>query len=70
MTNCLFLQGIRAVTGELKVRYRHPVPCYAELLLRAQIVETRGSFYELKAELLLEERIMAHADAKFIRLAD
>lgn len=70
MTNCLFLRGIRAVTGELKVRYRHPVPCCEELLLRARILEERGSFYELKAELLLGEQVMAHAAAKFIRLTD
>lgn len=69
MTNCLFRQGIRAMTGELNIRYRHPVPCYEELLLRAQIMEARGSFYELKAELLIGEQIMARAAAKFIRFA-
>ncbi len=66
MTNCLFRQGINAVTGELKVRYRHPVPCKAELVLRAGIKSSKRPLFHMKAELLLENKLMAKATAKFM----
>lgn len=67
MTNCLFRKGIRAVTGELKIRYRHPVPCHAELELRAWVVRDNNPLFLVESELLMEERIMAKASAKFMK---
>jgi len=69
MTNCLFRKGIRAVTGELKIRYRHPVPCHAELELRARVVRDNDPLFLLESELLMAERIMAKASAKFMKQA-
>lgn len=66
MTNCLFQQGINAVTGDLRIRYRHPTPCNAELFLRARVVSEKRPLFELKAELLIGAQITAHATAKFM----
>lgn len=70
MTNCLFRKGIRAVTGELKIRYRHPVPCHAELKLRARVVRDSNPLFFVESELLMEEQVMARASAKFMRKAE
>ncbi|MDD3118880.1 MAG: PaaI family thioesterase [Victivallales bacterium] len=67
MTNCLFQQGIRAVTGELKIRYRHPIPCRAELDLRARVTAAKPPLFQLEAELRQETRVMARATAKFMQ---
>ena len=64
MTNCLFFQGVSAVTGELNVRYRLPIPCCAELELRAWLVVEKRPLFELRAEVLMGERIMARATAR------
>lgn len=69
MTNCLFQHGIVAVTGELKVRYLHPVPCDAELELRARVTAERRPLYMLTSELLAEGRPAARASAKFMMKA-
>jgi len=37
MTHCLFHRGVRAVTGDLRVRYPHPVPIGARLKLQAHV---------------------------------
>lgn len=66
MTNCLFQQGINAVTGELNVRYRHSVPCDAELELRARVVSEKRPLFLVESELLMGSKIMAKATAKFM----
>lgn len=67
MTNCLFQQGVRAVTGELKIRYRHPVPCRAELELRARVARDNSPLYLLESELRMGEQVMVKASAKFMK---
>lgn len=67
MTHCLFHAGVRAMTGELLVRFPQPVPCNAELHLRGWITATKPPLYRLKAELRREGRLMAWAEAKFVR---
>lgn len=67
MTNCLFLQGVNAVTGELNVRYRHSIPCDAELELRARVANENRPLFLMKAELLMNSKVMAHATAKFMQ---
>lgn len=66
MTNCLFQRGVNAVTGELNVRYRHSVPCDAELELRAQVVSEKRPLFLVESELLMASKIMAKATAKFM----
>lgn len=66
MTHCLFHQGIRAVTGELTIRFKFPVPCTAALDLRAWVKSVITPVYYVEAELLCEQQVMARAKAKFM----
>lgn len=66
MTNCLFLTGVRAMTADLKVRYRHPVPTDAALEISAELTERCSPLYRLKAVLTHNKRIMASAEARFM----
>ena len=66
MTNCLFLNGARALTGELKVRYRKPVPSDALLDLHAWIVSSGSRLFVLESELRCSGEVMAAARAKFM----
>ena len=66
MTNCLFQQGINALTGELRVRYRHPVPCNANLELRARVATENRPLFVVESELLKDHEVMAEATAKFM----
>ena len=67
MTHCLFNSGIKAVTGDLHVRFLHSVPCSQPLEIRASIISSRPPLYRLKSELLQDKKIMARAEAKFMR---
>jgi len=67
MTHCLFHQGIQAVTGDLRIRFVHPVPCGSTLDIRARLVSSTPPLYRLRAEMALDERIMAWAEARFMR---
>jgi acyl-coenzyme A thioesterase PaaI-like protein len=50
MTHCLFHEGIRAVTGDLSVRFLHPVPWDAPLEIHAKIVANHRILYHLESE--------------------
>ncbi len=65
MTHCLFHQGVRAVTADLRVRYPHPVPMGRQIGLRAWVTERRGPLYRLKAELTEGVRVLVWATATF-----
>jgi uncharacterized protein (TIGR00369 family) len=67
MTNSLFREGVQAVTGDLHIRFIHPVSCGVPLEIRAWKVSSRPPFYRLKAEILRDGRVMARAEAKFLR---
>ena len=68
MTHCLFNRGVRAVTGELNIRFKFPVPCTATLDLQAWVVSVITPVYYVKAELLYERQVMARAKAKFMEI--
>lgn len=67
MTHCLFHAGVRAVTGELLVRFPQPISCHAVLDLRGWITAEKPPLYQLKAEIRHEGQVMAWAEAKFLR---
>lgn len=67
MVHCLFNQSIEAVTGELKVKFVMPVPCNAGLQLRAWVEKSFSPLYLMKAELISDEKLLASAEAKFMR---
>lgn len=65
MTHCLFHAGIEAVTGDLHVRFVQPVPCDKKITLRSWILTSFAPLYRVRAELLLEGRLMAWGEGKF-----
>ena len=67
MTNCLFHQGIEALTGDLHVRFLKPIPCNASLDIRAWVATSLPPLYQLRAELVYRETVMAWAEAGFAR---
>jgi uncharacterized protein (TIGR00369 family) len=67
MTHCMLDRGIPAVTGELRVRFLHPVPCDALLEVKARIVRERPPIYRVSAELMAARRVAARAEATFMR---
>jgi uncharacterized protein (TIGR00369 family) len=66
MTHCLFHQNVEAVTGELNVRFLHPVPCDATLEIHARVASAHGILYRLESELVQANRKLAKASASFM----
>ena len=67
MTHCLSHRGVQAMTGELRVRFLHPVPCDALLEVKARSLAGRPPLYRAEAELVHGTLIMARAEATFMR---
>jgi uncharacterized protein (TIGR00369 family) len=66
MTNCLFAQGVQALTGELTIRYREPVSAGDLMTVCAHLTESRGALHLLRAELRQDGRAKATALGKFV----
>ncbi|MBU4267982.1 MAG: PaaI family thioesterase [Acidobacteria bacterium] len=67
MTHCLFHRGVQAVTGDLHVRFMRTVSCNASLEVRAWVLYSHPPLYRLKAEIVVNEQVMAWAEAKFMQ---
>jgi uncharacterized protein (TIGR00369 family) len=70
MTHCLFHKGVKAVTADLQIRYKHPIPCGEKVVVQAQLIECRPPLYHLNARIVLGSRTMAHSKARFMRMQD
>ncbi len=68
MTHCLFRHGIKAVTDELNVRFLRPVPFAAILTVSARPKALKLPIFKLAAELTGDGRVMARAEARFMRM--
>lgn len=76
MTHCLFMQGIKALTAELTVRFMAPIGLGQTLTVCAKLLGQRRSIYQLEAWLMsglhiagqqmAAEQLLARASAKFI----
>jgi len=66
MTNCLFARGIRALTAELRVRYRFPVLAAEELTVRAWLESSHHGLFEMRAEITQGASLKARANGRFI----
>lgn len=66
MTNCLFSQGRCGVTGELTVRFRHPVVSNEPSRLRAWLERATPPLFVLRAELRQSQEIRATGIGKFM----
>jgi acyl-coenzyme A thioesterase PaaI-like protein len=70
MTHCLMAEGIAAVTGDLQVRYKLPVPIDTLLHAKGFWEETTRHLYKMKAELWLTDQLLATASARFVNAPD
>lgn len=68
MANVLFSKDLCGVTGELKVRFVHPVEANQPATVRAWLVEDRGLLIDLAAEITQGHRLAARATAKFVSI--
>ena len=66
MTNCIFAHGRAGLTGELRVRYRHPVPTNHEATVRGWIERASPPLYFARAELAQDGEVKATATGKFM----
>lgn len=69
MTNCLFALGVEALTADLRIRFRMPVPTNARIRLRASLLDKHPPLYRLAALLLVDGDVYASAEAKFMERA-
>jgi len=67
MTNCLFADGVEAMTVRLNVKFHEPVLVNEKLIVEASRVSTRGRVYEMKASITQKEKVKASASARFMR---
>jgi acyl-coenzyme A thioesterase PaaI-like protein len=66
MTHCLYHEKVEAVTGDLKIRYHHPVPVDSELHLRARVKDSAPPLYYVESEILARDRVLVSAQARFV----
>jgi len=66
MVHCLLKDDIPAVTCDLQVRYRHPVPINRTLDLRARIRKQRRRIYDLEGVLSMDGEEAVTASARFM----
>ena len=66
MTHCIFARGHAGVTGELTVRYRHPVVTDHVAVVHGWIERSAPPLYLTAAELLQDNQVKATATAKFM----
>lgn len=69
MTNCLFKHNIKAVTGDLRIRFLAPIPCDACVEISAFLDSQTPPLYIVKAELCYNGQVMARAKAKFMKFS-
>jgi uncharacterized protein (TIGR00369 family) len=67
MTHCLFHRGIEAITGDLHVRFLHPVSCHTLLEVRARALSMKPPLYRVEAQLAHGPLVLARAEATFMR---
>lgn len=70
MGNCLFAQGITGITGELNIRFKHPVRIHQEVRARAWIKTISHPYYLVKSEIIQDGQVKAYATGKFIDKPD
>ena len=70
MTHCLFKRGIKALTGDLHVRFYRSVAVGKKVRIAAWLDSSRPPLYSLKSELFQQGAIAARAEAKFMKQED
>ncbi|MFP4357057.1 MAG: PaaI family thioesterase [Puniceicoccaceae bacterium] len=67
MTRCLMAAGVVAVTGDLAVRYKLPVPIGGLLHARGLLEQSTKHVYKMRAELWQQRKLLATATARFVK---
>ncbi|MCS6178065.1 PaaI family thioesterase [Shewanella baltica] len=67
MTHCLFMQGIKALTAEMTVRFVAPIKVGDAIKIVGRIVSQRMGMYQLEASLYVADIACVTAKAKFIQ---
>ena len=70
MTNCGFSLGRSLVTGDLQVRFLHPVPIGESVLVESWVDDESDVLQIVRAKITLNGQIMARAVGKFVNKAD
>lgn len=70
MVHVLLRRGLNARTGELKVRYRHPVRTGSGVELRGRLLESRPPLHILEATVFQEGRPCVYGQARFMELGN
>lgn len=70
MTHCLFARGIVALTADLRVRFRKPVPLGSRMRLRAFPLKSHPPLHVLQAALLIGDEVYTSSEGKFIERRD
>ncbi len=66
MTNCLFADGVEAMTVRLNVQYSLPTRIGAPFAAEARLIRRRGRMYELEASLIQQGHLTASASGVFL----
>jgi len=69
MTRGLWERGISAVTAEMTIRLKKPVPVLQPCQARSRVVSTRKRIHEVEAEItLLDGAVAATSRGKFLQI--
>ena len=66
MANCLLLLNIKAMTGELKIRFLQPVKYDSVLSIKAWLTASLPPLYHLKSEIHVDGTLVCRASARFM----
>jgi len=66
MTHCGFALRREVMTGDMSVRFLHPVPIGETVCVRAAANDCVGPLQRIQAQILLGERVMARAVGRFV----
>ncbi len=66
MANCLLHLNIKAMTGELKVRFLQPVKYDSVLSIKAWLTASLPPLYHLKSEIRVNDTLVCRASARFM----
>ena len=70
MTRLLMDKGIAAVTANLNVRFKRPIPIAEALVVRARIEKRRERFFLLSADLTVSGSIAAIGTGRFLKIKE
>ncbi|PKF61658.1 PaaI family thioesterase [Psychromonas sp. psych-6C06] len=67
MCQAIFAKNAQAVTADMSVRFLHEVATDSEILVQGMVISNYTSLYKVKAALYVENKLMATAEARFMK---